>query len=55
MSGGMDGPRGVAANRVPEKKGTRAGLLAVTVLTAALALPAFGVRDFRRDLGLRHR
>lgn len=39
MSVGMDGPRGVAANRVPEKTGMRAGLLAVAVLTVALALP----------------
>ena len=40
MSGGIDGPRDVAANRVREKAGMRAGLLAVAVLGVALALPA---------------
>lgn len=40
MSGGIDGPRGVAAKLVPEKTGMRAGLLAGAVLAVALALPA---------------
>jgi hypothetical protein len=40
MSGGIDGPRGVAANRVPEKTGKRAGLLAAAVLAIVLAVPA---------------
>lgn len=40
MSGGIDGPRGVAANRVREKTRMRAGLLAAAVLGVALALPA---------------
>ena len=40
MSGGIDGPRGVAANRAPEKTRMRAGLLVVAVLAVALALPA---------------
>jgi hypothetical protein len=42
MSGGIDGPRGVATNRVPQKTGMRAGLLAAAVgcIAAFLLFPA---------------